>query len=521
VTARTLIFLVFLVPPASAHAGGPFVPGAGPHAQARAGAFVARADDPNALLHNPAGIAKLNGVQIMLGWNAVDYNLSYQRFGNYEAPTNPADAAPYDGLPYPEVRNQAKPKLGIGDYQLIPNFAVTWDLNRPDWPVRIAIGVIEPQAYPVRKFPELVTVAGVDGAPAPQRYDTINQEATFVLPSVGVGYSVLPNLDVGVRLTWGFARFEASRSVWPIVNFQETKNGDSLFEVEKAKDSFVPAYGFGVLYRPIDNLELGFNYNSEVKAHATGLGRSTGAMLGGTTVTLAPVDDTMARCATGGQVDRLKTCIDVGLARNAQLGVRYLFRDAGGDERADVELDLRWENWSKATDTTVLVDAFDNVSGGVLQQTFSRHGFKDTFGVSLGGSYAHPIGTYKLIVRAGGAFDSAASPDSFTRVDLDGKQRITLAGGLAFEGSFFRIDLGGGVSLEPDVTVEPCKPPGGPSMSDIGCAEGGGEIPVPDRKQPDPIQPKIVEAGQVESPYNAGTYTSGYVLFSTGVTLWF
>ena len=65
--------LVSLAVSSVANAGGIFVPGTAPQAQARAGAFVAKADDPSALFHNPAGFSKGTGTVIQIGANFLDY----------------------------------------------------------------------------------------------------------------------------------------------------------------------------------------------------------------------------------------------------------------------------------------------------------------------------------------------------------------------------------------------------------------------------------------------------------------
>src|SRR3954462_14858607 len=87
----------------AASAGGLLLPGAGAISTARAGAGVASADDGEALALNPAGIAKSNGTVISLGVAAIDYIMSFQRNGNYDALAN--DVASYEGQPYPTIEN--------------------------------------------------------------------------------------------------------------------------------------------------------------------------------------------------------------------------------------------------------------------------------------------------------------------------------------------------------------------------------------------------------------------------------
>jgi hypothetical protein len=47
------------------------------------------------------------------------------------------------------------------------------------------------------------------------------------------------------------------------------------------------------------------------------------------------------------------------------------------------------------------------------------------------------------------------------------------------------------------------------------------DTPQDERVSPDPVQPLSGPNNQVESPFNAGDYKSGYVLMHLGVTTWF
>src|SRR6266545_1005657 len=92
----------FLARPVPARAGGLFVPGYGSQAQPRAGAFVAKADDPSALFYNPAGLAGQKGTSIHLGFNFVSFEQTYRRAGVYEAPEEgEGEPPPWTGEPYP------------------------------------------------------------------------------------------------------------------------------------------------------------------------------------------------------------------------------------------------------------------------------------------------------------------------------------------------------------------------------------------------------------------------------------
>lgn len=502
---------------APALAGGLVVPGAGPSAQPRAGAFVARADDASTIGHNPAGLAKIDGTQILVGANFLDYSLTFQRAGAYEISGEP-DAPDYEGLPYPEVRDRSKPSIGFAGFQLLPTVGIVTDLGRPDLPFRVGLGLFTPQGYIARDYAESHQLEGAtDAAPGPQRYDVVEQSAVLLQPSIAVGYRVLPNLDVGARFSWGISHLQGKKTVWAIRNYEEFEGRDSIFTLDGASDNFVPGFGVGVLWRPSPSIEIGANYNSPLSAHAVGEGSAEvgeGVIDG---VGTEPIPDDQVRCARGGREGALKICFDLKIAQSAQAGGRYIFRDAAGRERADIELDVRWEDWSASADNLITADGREKLTGRFLEPGLSRHGYRDVLSVRLGGSYAIPVGPHQLIARAGAAYDTAAAPDSWTRADQDGKARTTLGLGFAYDVGRYRFDAGGGLVLEGDVEVEPCKPPSGPTAEDPGCT-AAGETPVRDRQSPDPQQPLLGKFNQLESPFNAGTYASGYVLFSVGMT---
>lgn len=505
-----------------AHAGGLFIPGAGPQAQARAGAFVAKADDTTAMFHNPAGLMKGTGWVVQLGVNMVGMSLEYQRFGVYEQPVG--ETVPYAGQPFAKVTDKSKPALGIGGMQAIPTIGFTTDfgLQKKGIPIRFGFSIMAPQAYPERNFDNGYQFeADPNAPPPPQRYDVITQQAVTVLPTVAVGYQVTKDLDVGVRFSSGFAELKGQTYVWGIANYEEWIARDGVFNVD-VSDSFVPGYGVGVLYRPTRNLEIGASYSSALTIEATGRG---GARLGsdlglgpGQPDMVIPENDTPACAAGGTDQDNLKACLSFKIPQTASIGARYILRDSAGGERADLEFDVKWENWADASDITVIVDGKSMTLGRNLEPSVIRHQLMDVFSFRLGGSYTMPVGKNALSIRAGAAYDTKTAKASFNRVDLDSKPRMTLAGGVAYTFGRFRVEAGGGIVIEPDrVVPDNCQP----TISVEGCQGNGEETRVPDRTRPDPVQPLSAPLNQIENPFNAGEYKSGYVLLHLGVTAWF
>lgn len=502
--------------PAIASAGGLFVPGVGPHAMARAGAFVARADDPSALSHNPAGLAKGTGTTVLIGANFLNYALTYQRAGSYEQPAGEAPL-PYAGQPFAEVKDVSKPNLGFGGFQAVPILAISTDLGLKIKGLRFGFGVIAPQGYPERSIDADYELEQA-GAPPPARYDIIAQEAVMALPSAAVAYRLNDKINLGARLSWGVASLTARTFIWGIRNYEEwiARDGDFIVDV---KDNFVPAFGVGAQYAATQNIEIGFAYSSalDIQAKGTGdalLGSNLG--IGGDQERVLPNNDTPL-CASGGEMGALKACVNVPIPMTASLGARYIFTDGAGVAKGDIELDVKWENWSNASDYDIIVDGIGEISNRFIEPAVMKHGFQDVISVRLGGSYDVPVMGKPLALRAGAAYDTAAAKEGWERVDMDGAARTTLAGGIAYTFGNARVDLGGGVVLEGARDVAECNP----TVTMMGCDGSGTETPGPERNHPDPVQPLQGAGNQTESPFNAGHYESGYVIFSLGLSTWF
>ncbi|HMG24067.1 MAG TPA: outer membrane protein transport protein [Kofleriaceae bacterium] len=549
---RGLLSFAIAWVPGVASAGGLLLPGAGAVSTSRAGAAVASADDGEALVLNPAGIAKSDGTTVTLSAAMIQYAMEFQRRGSYDAVTG--ESYPYAGQPFAAVKNDPSPPLGIGSIQPVPVIAVLTDLGGRLGKLRLGIGLYAPNAYPFRDM--CVQLSGgcekyqfnadANIPPPGARYDIMKQEAAFFLPSIAAAYRVLPELDVGLRLSAGQVNLKSTTGLWGIPgNYEEDIKKDGTIAVD-ATDSFVPGFGLGVTYRPTPNLELAFNYSSELDVHAKGTAVSQlgpSVSLAGAPIAIGPrADPDRVNCAAGGTMEVLKGCVDLALPMTAQLAGRYKFLDAAGRLKADVELDLDWENWGKSCndadfndgscvtpgDYRVVVDADAYINGASvleLKDATVRHGFQDTYGVRVGGSYHLPIGPARgdgshneIIVRGGLGYETAAAQTGWLRADVDGAARTTLAVGAAYRLERFEISIGGGAILEgspsnPNVGggAEPCNP----TATSMTCNGSTAHQGV------DPVNPILAADAQALNPVSQGDYKAHYLLLMLGATAWF
>lgn len=544
-----------------ASAGGLFLPGSGATSTSRAGAAVASADDGEALSINPAGLAKSTGTTITISLAFIRYFMEFTRRGAYDGSSNPNFQPTYLGDKYGTVENNPEPPLGIGKFQPIPVIAISSDFGGRIPNLRAAIGLYAPSGYPFRdmtqgyKFPTAADPADLNAPPPPTRYDTMKAESRALLPSVAASYRILPELDVGARFTAGNLQSKQQLVVWGTPNnVEERVTEDSLFDVE-IKDGFIPAFGIGVAYRPIPQLEIGANYSSALVVKAKGEASSAKGPQVDQSRVVGPVPDADALCATGGTFEKQKACINLQLPQTATIGARYIIPGANEQMAGDVELDVAWENWGKKCarqgddgdapgtfadpectspgEFRVLVDGGLYVNNQYdptqrLHQSINNYNLKDVVSVRLGGSYHIPLAdtadANRVIVRGGVAYDTQAANDGWLRAAMDGAARLTMTVGGAFRTKRWQISAGGGFVHEGTNTNPGANDDGSdcnPTLMAVACNGTSSARPLEARKGPDPSNPLIDPAFQAENPYNQGSIKSHYILMMLGFTTWF
>lgn len=485
---RAAIVLVLLAEGA-ARAGGALVADDGSAGLQRAGAFAAKADDPTALWYNPAGFG-LQDSAVFVGANLIAYDASFTRAGTY---ARVAGAPAWQGDPYPTVRDRSAPVV-------VPMLAAAIRRDR----FALGFGVMAPQGDGNRDLPTAVTIYDVHGAPAPQRYDVVSQHALIVLPSVAGAIAVSRRLRVGVRASYGYASLGSTKVVQGVANGSEDPASDSWVTID-ARDPAIATWAAGVHWAASDAIELAATYSAPIHVHAVGtsstaLGLGL-AYVGGKENYIEPVAD--PQCAAGGVRGAIATCVDLAIPATATAAARYVVRDDERDEVGDVELDVRWEDWRAASDTVVHVDGQNHALAVPLAPTIVRHGFRDVWSVRLGATGGFDAAGRRWQARAGVSYDTAAAPDSWARLDLDGNARFMAAGGFGVELGRWRVDVGAALIAQPRR-----------SLGDVALDDPSN---VGSRVQPDVAVPLIAPSTQPYHPFNAGAYESGYTIASLGL----
>lgn len=170
---RALLLLCLLAPaPLSAAGFGLFQHGG--RGAAQAGAFVARADDPSAVRYNPAGVARLEGLQFAAGLD-------------FQAPEDELDTAGRTDRAHHIIQFPASLYATWRPKQLAVPLTFGLSLDAPFW-----------------------TITNWDTALFPGRFDTIRQETSLFELRPTVAWAIGERWSVGGSLRYVRGGFETS-----------------------------------------------------------------------------------------------------------------------------------------------------------------------------------------------------------------------------------------------------------------------------------------------------------------------
>ncbi len=423
---------------------------AGSEQMARGGAWVARASDPLAAYYNPAGLAG-QATRFSLNANVVFHHTCMTRVLAANDTTNESGVDPNTAL-FPRVCNDIEP---FPNPQLAFNYRVSDRLG-------IGLSILGPNAAGKSHWPEFVNGA----APAPQRYLFLKASGIQLNPTIAIGYEVIDGLRIGGSFQWGMAQFHLANSV-PVLNADsatpQTNDAKALLQV---KDYFIPGFTLGALYSPIDELDIAawYRYSAPIDAKGDVVADTnyfTRQVQGGDTSGTKGTDSSdpgcgfdlpSKVCASGKNAS-----VRVVIPMEAKLGFRFHKprssevrtshkRDPLSQDLFDAEVDFTWSN-NSALDTFRIrfpgnaegdgVIPINGVAGGTVPPSADvTKGFKDVFGVRVGGDYN--ILPDKLAIRGGVFAESNGQNQQYQHIDFAGAARF----GLALGGTY-RLRMGG------------------------------------------------------------------------------
>ncbi|MBI5479832.1 MAG: outer membrane protein transport protein [Deltaproteobacteria bacterium] len=393
-------------------------PDNGTEALGRGAAFTAKADDLTAIQYNIAGLAKLRGTHLLIDLNLANQSYTFARAGNY-----PDDSyrlggteypAPWSGQPFPRIHKQP-------EAYPIPIGAVATDFGLRRF--TFAFGLNGPSSMGRKKFPDKVTLPDGTVAPAPQRFDLVDEDILIGFFTLAAAWRPLDWLYVGAAFQYTIANVK--EHVYAIAYLNQPGSPEPCRNAEadacsskagiNVWDWWVPTGILSVLARPprLNQLEIGASFRFPFETSATGSGSmSLPTAMQGFDIT-----------ATGAS---LKT----KMPHSLRTGVRWFFGPRE-DEKGDVEVDVVWEGWSR-------VKTFDSTFTLTIQNVDITvpHRYRDTVSVRTGGAYNFKLGRnrdQRLTLRAGFFWESAAAPDEYTRLDFDGFERFGATVGVGYK----------------------------------------------------------------------------------------
>jgi long-chain fatty acid transport protein len=383
----------------------------------RGGAFVAGADEMNAIVYNPAGMFDAGG-EVLFDASWVHFTSDYTRVANV------TQVDPNTGKPVGTYKETYPTVSGTTPFLPIPTIAVSF---RPAKKWVVGFGAWAPYAA-LTSYP-----ATVNGAPAPQRYSLLSLDGSL-LSFVGAGVAFAPNKEwrfgavVGM-LTGVFstqADFSGCISE-RLACAYEAPSWDVLSQVT-AGPIFAPTGSLGAIWIPHPSWRVGVSFQlpTYVRAPATLNVR----------LPASPLFQDASQSGTSGRV-----AFDLPWTLRAGVETRALA------DALKVELSFNYDRWSMHDAITLTPDgiALKNVVG--LTSTYYlppitlQRDFQDSVAVHLGGEYGFRAGGLDWEARSGVAFETSAVPPAYESVLTIDQNKITTALGGSLHWRKLRFDV--------------------------------------------------------------------------------
>lgn len=396
----------------AARAAGFYFTDTGTRGMARAGAFVAGADDLSAQYYNPAALTQLHGPQVYINHTVFHQSVRFTRVD--------LDETGAVTQTWPEVHNQAAPMQ-------IPAFGVGHDFGLPN--TYVAFGMWTPMA-PSMSFPH-------DGSTSYTLKDSLTWQI-WGGPSVAqrIGW-----LSVGLGVHWTLVRAEQSLNLMVCTDenfFNLTIEGcpsdadpaTSDFQASMAMiDPFRLTGNLGLLATPTQWLKVGFSVLPPLKVRGKG------------SLSVDIVEDHWLLTGDGeGNLGLIASSHAEDEEVSVRLRMPWILR--GGvavrpHPRIEVEGAAVWQRWSSSkririTDVNLVLES--NGSGllpddqVIDEDIILPQGYRDAWSFRLGGQSEL---SELLTLRAGAYYETSAIPTSSLSVALVDAPKWGLSTGLS------------------------------------------------------------------------------------------
>ncbi|MGE0787758.1 MAG: OmpP1/FadL family transporter [Sandaracinaceae bacterium] len=507
---------------------------------------MARADDPMAIVYNPAALAFLPGYQLQLGSHLVLYDACVQRSGTYNSSDVLNSGSGFDsrfGYADPAADNwvnQPFPRVCRGGPPG-PSPQLVFSAH-PIPELGLALGFNAPAGVGTSTWgDDDGTVTRADGVvlPTPNRYGGVNAELLLFDISLGAGYSPIKELAFGLTLQWGmsFVNFQTFTSAG---SGPEDPAQDVRTQVQ-ANDLFIPAVIGSVHVVPIPQLDITAmaRFTDGISADGS-LNLTTGyygtGMAGGYTPFSTTINDVNL---TSGQPWVFGLAVRYSDQRNPngrhrdpdQAGrVSGRIEDPMVTENFDLELDVVYQLNAQVQDFVVTqppgaaVDICEgprtaedcamngpSLTAPLPPQLPLAHGWRDQILVRAGADWNVIPGM--LALRTGAHFESSGVNSTYQIHDFIPGMRLGLHLGMTFRIERFDVSIAYAHIFQFDETITDANA-GFRHVAATGmegvCPGAGGD--TYDRNQP--VVSRGCYPNGVGSVVNAGTYQAEFNVVS-------
>lgn len=442
--------------PSTAWGFGIELPENGATAFGRGGAFMTRASDPSAVMHNVAGIAGLSGFQITLSSNVGRFEHCFQRAGNYQGardgasvdatgtvfePTGGGDPLYLSGnVPYPQVCNNP----GV---TLAPMLLGTYRINRM---FSLGFGVFAPSTTGSgQNFND--TVVATDtmtrmsfNAPSPVR-NLLYQKNLLVLHPV-IALAVAPTrwIRFGIGIEPSFGRFQFGLNVNAITGAPQSPSSDVRINLDASGFFMAGSLSTQVLPTSFLSFAAQFHYNFGIDASGTANNTAL-------PYTRAPNGNINSSFTIDSMRVQLPWTLRVGARYNMPRAGRPTQNDGTGtydpmtDDVFDVEAMFTYEATSTLSQTdlsntgTIRIDP-SGTSVPAPAAISIKSALSDVMGFRLGGDWNVIPGT--LALRLGGAYETGGASPVATSIHLPAYAGGTVSGGVSYRWRWLTISAG-------------------------------------------------------------------------------
>lgn len=450
VTARALAIILLASGAQRARAAGVEDTVSGTVALGRSAGYV-RANDFMAVWQNPANLALVPGKDLGLELRLPVFDACFARAQNPEIAAKNGYLATES---FDESCNSAGPvpagSLGFA-LPLPRNFGFGVGLFTPGGVPKLKFGNSDINAIGINPATETVP-ASAGKRESPGRYLLVDKNVLAAFLMVGAGWAPIDQLRVGVSVGAGAVTVDYTNVTSLLAGTFIDQEFTSRVQVA---DAFVPRATVSVAATPLAALDLlaSFTWTDDISAKG-----NLDVVANG--FDNAPRGD-CSDPAPGPNCRAEDVTLKIPYQRyEVLLGARYAQRnkpraralDPINDEVFDIELNALWSqtshvdaftlkiNEGRAVPERVTLSSNPTAVPQALPQNASLfHGWKDTYGLRLGGDYN--VLPSLLAVRAGVAYESSGVPTKNMNIDYWPLQKYTLSLGATVALQRFKLSI--------------------------------------------------------------------------------